>query len=163
MSSTTDSLRAAGVPFGIEVAVAEVSQPPQDVRRALGLSKGAAAFRLERMVTVRQMPAILLDSWVRRSAARGLDAPGTFADGASLYALLARRGVTLTHADGRLELLYANDDEAARLRLPFGSPLFVYQSTTQDGNGRVIERARALYDANRFSLTISSEIATGGG
>lgn len=163
MSSTTSSLRAAGVPFGIEVVLAEVSRPPEDVRLALGLSKGAAAFRLERMVTVRQMPAILLSSWVRRSVAKGLDDPGAFADGASLYALLAQRGVVLSHADGRLELVYANDDEATRLRLPFGAPLFVYESTTRDDNGRVVERARALYDANRFSLTISSEVVTGGG
>lgn len=163
MSSTTESLRAAGVPFGIEVTVAAAGRPPEDIRHALRLPSRGTALRLERMITVRQTPAILLTSWVRGSVAKGLDDPAVFADGASLYALLAQRGVTLTHADGRLELVYANDDEATRFRLPFGTPLFVYESTTRDARGRVIERARALYDANRFSLTISSEIATAAG
>jgi GntR family transcriptional regulator len=163
MSSTTDSLRAAGVPFTVEVVVAGASSPPDDVRRVLALARRSTAYRLQRLVTIGQSPAILLDSWVRRSAARTFRHGEPFAQGASLYAELARQGIALAHADGRLELVYANDQEAYQLKLAFGAPLFAYESTARDDRGRVIERARALYDANRFSLAISSEIATGTG
>jgi GntR family transcriptional regulator len=159
MSSSTDSLRAAGVPFEIGVVGAEIGVPPDDVRRAMNLGKGTTAFRLERIAVVREAPAILLDSWVRRSAARAFERHTDFAGGRSLYSLLVGQGIQLAAAEGRLELIYADDREADLLRLQFGAPLFCYQSTTRDDRGRVVERARALYDANRFSLTISPEIA----
>lgn len=158
MSSTTDSLRVAGVPFEIRVITSTMDdEVPDDVRRVMGLGRSATAYRLERVVEVRGAPAILLHSWIRRSAARAFG-PDTFASGQSLYALLTREGIKLTRAEGRLELVYANDREAGLLRLPFGAPLFAYESTTSDDRGRVVERARALYDANRFSLTISPGI-----
>jgi GntR family transcriptional regulator len=159
MSSSTDSLRAAGVSFEIEVAVAELTIAPDEVRRALKLANGTKVFRLERVVFIRDTPAILLNSWIRRAAARALEHDPAFASGSSLYALLAQQGIKLAHAEGRLELVYANDKESGRLRLPFGAPLFAYESITRDDKGRAVERARALYDANRFSLTLAAEIA----
>lgn len=158
MSSSTDSLRAAGVPFDVEVIVARTESPPEAVRQAMELPEGTRAFWLRRAVRVREAPAILLESWVRRSAARAFEREPAFARGSSLYSLLAREGIRLARADGRLMFAYANDDEAGHLRLPFGAPLFAYESTTWDDQDQVVERARALYDANRFSLTISPEI-----
>jgi GntR family transcriptional regulator len=159
LSSTTASLRAAGVPFEIQVLVSTVEEPPEDVRVAMSLARGAIAYRLERVAVVRGAPAILLRSWVRRSASRAFERDADFAGGQSLYALLSGQGIKLTRAEGRVELVYANDREADLLRLPFGAPLFAYDSTTSDDRGRVVERARAIYDANRFSLTISPGIA----
>lgn len=159
LSSTTDSLRAAGLPFEIRVLAASVAEPPEDVRRLMRLGRGATAFRLDRVAVVRGSPAILLHAWVRRSAARAFERSAAFAEGQSLYALLSAQGIKLTRAEGRVELVYANDREAELLRLPFGAPLFAYDSTTSDDQGRVVERARAIYDANRFSLTISPGIA----
>jgi GntR family transcriptional regulator len=159
MSSTTDSLRAAGVEFEIEVVVAEVGEPPDEVRRAMKLAKGATAFRLERVAIVRGSPAILLDSWVRRSAARAFEHDTDFAGGRSLYSLLAGQGIELAAADGRIELVHAGDREATLLSLPFGAPLLAYDSTSRDAKGRIIEHARAMYDANLFALSISPEVA----
>jgi GntR family transcriptional regulator len=158
MSSSTDSLRTAGVPFDVRVIVAEFASPPDDVRRTMNLSGSARSFWLRRVVDVRGMPAILLESWVRDSAARAFEREPSFDGGSSLYSLLAREGIRLARADGHLKFAYANDDEAGHLRLPFGAPLFAYESTTWDDEDHVVERARALYDANRFSLRVSQEI-----
>lgn len=158
LASTTGSLRAAGVPFEIQVVSSTVDDPPESVRRSMRLGSGVSAFRLERVAVVRGAPAILLHSWVRRSASRAFERDADFASGESLYELLSRQGIKLTRAEGRVELVYANDREADLLRLPFGAPLFAYDSTTSDDRGRVVEHARAMYDANRFSLTISSGI-----
>jgi GntR family transcriptional regulator len=143
----------------MRVLTSTVEQPPDEVRLIMGLARGATAFRLERVAVVRGSPAILLHSWILRSASRAFERDAGFAGGQSLYALLSRQGITLTRAEGRVELVYANDREADLLRLPFGAPLFAYDSTTSDDRGRVVERARAMYDANRFSLTISPGIA----
>jgi GntR family transcriptional regulator len=160
MSSSTDSLRAAGIAFEIEVVTADLTRATDEVCLALGLTKGAKVFQLERVVWIREEPAILLNSWIRRTAARALVHEPAFASGSSLYALLAQEGIKLAHADGRLELAYANDHESSLLRLLFGAPLFAYESIVHDDKGRTIERARALYDANRFSLTLPAEAPT---
>lgn len=157
MASSTESLRAAGISFEIEVTMAELTVASDEVRRAMQLANGAKVFRLERVVWIRNAPAILLNSSIRRASARALERDPAFASGSSLYALLAQQGIKLAHADGRLELAYADDHESGRLRLPFGAPLFAYESITHDDQGRAIERARALYDANRFSLTLPAE------
>lgn len=159
-SSATDTLRAAGVVFDMRVVTAEYQQPPEVVQHEMGLRRSATAFRLRRVAVVRGAPALLLDSWVRRSSAKGLEHNDSFATGASLYAFLSRHGVELAQAEGRIRFGYADDEQASNLNLPFGAPLLIYDSKMQNAKGLVIERAQALYDANRFALTVSPEVET---
>jgi GntR family transcriptional regulator len=155
MSSATDSLRAAGVPFEVQGIAATIALPPDDVRRTMKLAKGTSAFRLKWVAIVAQRPAIVVESWVRRSTAKAFENDIDVADGHSLCTALGREAMKPARADGCLELTYADEGDAELLRLPFGAPLFAYESTTRDDSGRVIERARATYDASRFALTIA--------
>lgn len=160
MSSATQSLRAAGVPFEMDVARIETAAPPETVRAALNLRRDAKAVHLVRVVSISERPAIVLDSWLRRGPAAYItDAKAQLGDGSSLYALLAGHGIVISHARGRVDFVHADDEDATRLRVAFGAPLFCYSSTAVDADGVAVEQARALYDAERFALTISPGIA----
>ena len=155
LSSTTDSLRAAGVPFETRVIECGVVEPPEDVIEDFGLTGARSALRLRRVVTVRDRPAILLESWMRERLA---DLVATRADhfnaSGSLYQVLRERGLDLARSRGRLDLTRATDLEARDLGLPFGHPLFEIRTIVADTDGHVIEKSRCLYDPDRFTLRL---------
>src|SRR6478609_3517183 len=64
MSSSTDSLRRAGVPFSVEVVDQSIGAPPAAAAAKLALEADEPAFHLLRVVAVRSRPAILLESWI---------------------------------------------------------------------------------------------------
>jgi GntR family transcriptional regulator len=158
MSSSTDSLRRAGVPFSIDVVDQSTTTPPSDVAERLALEPDEAAFHLLRVVTVRTRPAILLESWVARRFVDGLEDDTIFDRGESLYGVLAKNGVVQRRAAGQVGIRYASDSEADLLGMPFGTPLLELSSVTFDVDDRPIDSSRGLYDPTRFTLEMDSEI-----
>lgn len=152
MSSTTDSLRRAGVPFSVEVVDQSVDSPPLEVANGLRLLSGEAAFHLLRVVTVRARPSILLDSWVTRRGMGDMAEDQIFDRGGSLYQVLAKNGVTQRRAAGQVAIHYASEWEAELLGMTFGTPLLSLNSVTYDPQDRPIDYSRGLYDSARFSL-----------
>jgi GntR family transcriptional regulator len=80
-------------------------------------------------------------------------------DGVSLYALLRRRfDITVTRATQVIEPTVTDDDEAALLGVPAQSPALLFERTTQDGGGRVVEFTRAVYRGDRYRIVSQLEL-----
>lgn len=158
MSSSTDSLRRAGVPFSVEVVDQSIGTPPADVAEKLSLAAEETAFHLLRVVAVRSRPAILLESWVAQQYLGEIVDDEIFDRGESLYGILAKNGVVQQHASGQVSIGYASETEADLLAMPFGTPLLDLTSITYDSAGHPIDCSRGLYDPGRFSLEMDQAI-----
>lgn len=152
MSSSTDSLRRAGVPFSVEVVDQSISSPSAEVSAQLGLSPEGTAFHLVRVVTVRSQAAILLESWVSQDFMGDIVGDEIFDRGESLYGLLAKNGAVQRRASGRVNIHYASVWEADLLGIAFGTPLLALNSVNYDVDDRPIDWSRSLYDPARFAL-----------
>ncbi|MBI2242478.1 MAG: GntR family transcriptional regulator [Nocardioides sp.] len=152
MSSSTDSLRRAGVPFAVEVVDQSIDVPPSEVATRLGLDGDETAFHLLRVVTVRACPSILLESWVSQERMGDVLDDEIFDRGESLYRVLAKNGVTQRRASGQVAIHYATESEADLLGMAFGTPLLGLTSVSFDADDRPIDYSRGLYDSGRFSL-----------
>lgn len=161
MSSSTDSLRRAGVAFFVEVVDQSLATPPAEVAAKLALEADEPVFHLLRVVEVRTRPAILLESWVSRVFMGELVDDAIFDQGESLYGALAKNGVVQQRASGQVGICYATQWEAELLAMPFGSPLLDLTSVTYDPAGRPVDCSRGLYDPSRFSLEMDTEIGRG--
>jgi GntR family transcriptional regulator len=158
MSSSTDSLRRAGVPFTVEVVDQSVDAPPSDVATRLRLDRDEAAFHLLRVVTVRSRPSILLESWVTQQGLGDMVDDEIFDRGESLYRVLAKNGITQRRAAGQVSIHNASDWEAELLGMPFGTPLLSLNSVSYDAEDRPIDYSRGLYDSGRFSLEMDRAV-----
>ena len=158
MSSSTDSLRRAGVPFSVEVVDQSIGTPPAEVAADLRLGPDETAFHLLRVVAVRSRPAILLESWVSQQYLGEVVDDEIFDRGESLYGVLATNGVVQQHASGQVSIRYASEGEADLLAMPFGTPLLGLSSITYDPEGHPIDSSRGLYDPGRFSLEMDQAI-----
>ncbi|WP_378029039.1 GntR family transcriptional regulator [Actinoplanes sp. GCM10030250] len=83
--------------------------------------------------------------------------PGMTADDfvtGSLYRLLRERyRVNATDAVQTMEPTVTDADEAERLGVPLHSPALLFERTTQDDGGRVIEFTRSIYRGDRYRIT----------
>jgi GntR family transcriptional regulator len=158
MSSSTDSLRRAGVPFSVEVVDQSVGTPPAEVAARLRLAPDETAFHLLRVVAVRSRPAILLESWVSQQYLGEVVDDEIFDRGESLYGVLAKNGVVQHRAAGQISIRYASEWEADLLSMPFGTPLLDLASTSYDDQEHPVDCSRGLYDPGRFSLEMDRAI-----
>lgn len=154
MSSTTDSLRRAGVPFSVEVVDQSVSVPPADIASRIALRPDDLAFHLVRVVTVRSRAAILLESWVPRPLMGEVIDDEIFDRGGSLYGVLAKNGVVQARATGSVSIHYASVWEADLMSIAFGAPLLALSSLNYDAAERPIDFSRSLYEPAQFSLDL---------
>lgn len=161
MSSSTDSLRRAGVDFTVEVADQSVAAPPPEVSERLGLGTRSPAFHLLRVVTIHDAPCMLLEAWVNEPFMGGLVNDDIFDRGGSLYEILGKNGVTQERAAGTVSIHHLLDWEADLLGMPFGSPLLALTSVTYTPDGRAIDYSRGLYDSGRFSLEMDGNLHAG--
>jgi GntR family transcriptional regulator len=72
----------------------------------------------------------------------------------SLYQLLQSRfGVIATHAVQTTEPTVTDADESHLLEVPLYAPALLFERTTRDTGGRVIEYARSIYRGDRYRIT----------
>ena len=158
MSSSTESLRRAGVDFQVDVVDQSVAVPPADVAEQLEVDADESAFHLLRVVTVRNRPSILLESWIGRDFMGDLVGDDIFDRGGSLYAVLNKNGVVQARATGEVRIHNTLDWESDLMGIAFGSPLLLLKSSTFTAEGRPIDASRSLYDSSRFSFELDSNL-----
>jgi GntR family transcriptional regulator len=156
MSSSTDSLRHAGVAFTVEVVDQSIAVPPAAVAERLNLEPQGAAFHLLRVVTVRDAPSILLESWVAEAYMGDLVNDEIFDRGGSLYGALKKNGVEQLRAAGQVSIHNLLESEADLLGMSFGAPLLALTSVSFTSDGAPIDWSRGLYDSARFSLEMDT-------
>jgi len=158
MSSSTDSLRRAGVVFSVEVVDQSIATPPAIAAERLNLDPQTELFHLLRVVTVRDAPSILLESWVGEAFMGDLVNDDIFDRGGSLYGALQKNGVEQRRAAGQVTVHKVLEWEADLLGMPFGTPLLALTSVTYTGDGTPIDYSRGLYDPARFSLELDTSL-----
>jgi len=160
MSSSTDSLRRAGVAFAVEVVDQSLATPPAVAAERLNLDPQTEVFHLLRVVTVRDAPSILLESYVSAAFMGDLVNDDIFDRGGSLYGALRKNGVEQRRAAGQVSVHKVLDWEADLLAMPFGTPLLALTSVTYTADNTPIDWSRGLYDSARFSLEMDTSLSS---
>ena len=158
MSSSTDSLRRAGVAFTVDVVDQSIAVPPAEATTRLNLEPQTSAFHLLRVVTVRDAPSILLESWVAEAFIGDLMDDDIFDRGGSLYGALKKNGVVQKRAAGQVSIHNLLEWEADLLGVAFGTPLLALTSVNFTHDGTPIDWSRGLYDSARFSLEMDTTL-----
>jgi len=133
-----EDLRAQGRTVTTQILAQDLRRPPAWV----GLS--GRALRLERLRLLAGRPAVHQTSWVRPplgAILRAVDLSAT-----SLYAALAEHGVVVHRASEVLRPGVLDEESAALLRQPAGTPVFVSDRVTYglDNQPLVVDRATIL-------------------
>lgn len=158
LRSATNSLREAGAPFVVNVLDQRMTAVPAEIAAQLGVDQQATVFHLRRMIEIAGQVAVILESWIPADLADGLEDDPRFAEGGSLYTLFTDRGIALTTAEGWLEVIRADDDHVDLMNVDFGTPLLQLDSIASAADGRVVEASRAVYDVNRFLISVNKPL-----
>jgi GntR family transcriptional regulator len=151
----TDNLRQHGVPFEIRVLAQALESAGPSTSDALGLAAGAPVVHLRRLALVRGEPAAILEAFLPASRFAPLAEQRGFESGQSLYRRIEEGfGVRLRHAEGTLQVVYVEDQQAELLDIPVGTPGLLVRSVASDAAGEPVESAEVLYRADRFRFRI---------
>ena len=105
-----------------------------------------------RVRIVDEAPMAIETLWIPESVVPGIG-PGDFESG-SLYQLLRTRfEVRATEAVQTTEPTVTDATESRLLEVPLYSPALLFERTTRDGTGRVIEYTRSIYRGDRYRIT----------
>ncbi|MBU2663772.1 GntR family transcriptional regulator [Actinoplanes bogorensis] len=154
LRSTTDALRASDVAFTVDVTACGPVKADAEVAEQLGLGPRERAFHLRRTVGIGGQGAVILETWLPRDVGDKLPGADFFAGGGSLYRALGEHDIHLRTAEGTLQVVRADDEQAQLLGIDFGAPLLALRSFAADESGRIVEVARATYDSNRFTMRL---------
>lgn len=151
LSSLSDDLRSQGIVPGTKLLHVTRLHPSADetARRALGTDR--EMMRVERLRLADGDPIALETLFV--TADRFDDISADLGLGQSFYALLHHTyGIELGSAEETIEVMAADEHEAALLGIPPRTSVLLLSRRTVDRSGVPIEYVRSLYRANRFRL-----------
>ncbi len=153
LTSFSDDMRSRGMAPGSRVLKLEETSAGARWGQALSLSPTEKVYHIARVRTADGEPMCLERCHIAAYLAPGLlelDLTG------SLYEVLVERfRVRLDRADQTIRATVLEVDEAELLRVPSFSPAFIVERTAYDTRGRAIERAEALYRADRYSYQVT--------
>lgn len=152
VSSFSDDMRRRGhVPHSRTIEFERVFAGPQLGRR-LDVSPSAPVLRVVRLRLADEAPMAIETLHVPADLVPGLD--GEALTDASFYALLATRyGIHLARGLQEIEPTVTDERESALLGVPLHSPAFLFERTSWDADGRVVEFVRSVYRGDRYRLT----------
>lgn len=152
VSSFSDDMRRRGhVPHSRTVGLEEVFAGPQLGRR-LDVSPSARVLRVVRLRLADALPMAIETLHVPVDLVPGLT--GEALNDASFYELLASHyGIHLARGLQEIEPTVTDEDESTLLQVPLHSPAFLFERTSWDGGGRVVEFVRSVYRGDRYRLT----------
>ncbi|MGB1209462.1 MAG: GntR family transcriptional regulator, partial [Paracoccaceae bacterium] len=145
--SFTETMQARGMEATSEVLARGLHHPTPDEMVALGLALHDQVARLSRLRSAGGIPIALEHSSLPASI---LPDPGDV--GASLYAVLRRRGNAPTRAMQRVTALNLPAADADRMQLPEGAAVLQIVRTGYLASGRAIELTRGLYRSDIYDF-----------
>ncbi|MEV8509906.1 GntR family transcriptional regulator [Actinoplanes sp. NPDC051475] len=149
--STADLPPAEGE-WASEVLEFEVVPAGARLGRRLRLSPGDDVVRALRRRVVDGEPIALEDIRIPRTVAPHLSRDDF--EGGTLYQhLRVRHGVVPAEAVQITEPTVTDATESRLLAVPLHSPALLFERTTQDARGRLIEFARSVYRGDRYRIT----------
>lgn len=157
LPSFTDSLRMLGLPFSVNVLDFGPAMPPVDVGRQLQLGDNKA-FRIRRLIAIKDTPAACLDAWFSAAAFETLPIRSQLQDGSSIYRLARERaGISFSSLGGTLTVDTTAEDILDLLDLPFGAPVARVVMLGSDPDKALFEHSTLYCDAKRFSFQIQQK------
>jgi GntR family transcriptional regulator len=133
--------------------------------RTLSMARELAGARLGRLLHVSPSEQILVIKRLRLAdgetmAIETLHLPEAFVPGltakdlsGSLYELLRDRyDIVLQSGTQAIEPTVTNEEESAALGVPLHSPAFLFERTSQDQSGRIVEFVQSVYRGDRYRI-----------
>jgi GntR family transcriptional regulator len=158
----TEEVERQGMEAGARILEARECAAPVHVARALELSPGAPALRIERVRLGAGRPLTLEDSWLPAARFPGLLARDLTG---SVYALMrSDYGLQPVSATEVLEPFAARSYEAEALGVEEGAPLMLVERVAYAADGTAVEFARDIHrgDAARFVIRVVPDELLGG-
>jgi len=132
-----------------------------DVANAFGIEPGAPVYARARLVKDKDQPTHTLTSYYLPEHVENTPlvdpTPGPAGRGGG-FAVLTLQGFEPDHMTESFHARMPTPDEIALLDLPAGEPVMILQRRTYTADGTLVEFARGVHAASRFSWTYSFAI-----
>lgn len=150
-TSFTADMRARGMQPGSLPLESEIIAAGPSLSRHLMVSPDDSVTRLRRLRLADGEPMAIEILHVPTAVAPGLTADD-LAD-RSFYELLRERfDVTVAEGTQTLEVTVTDATESTLLAVPLHSAAFLFERTTRDATGRVVEFVRSVYRGDRYRI-----------
>lgn len=153
MSSLYDDLELAGRSPTTEVVACAVVPADLEVAEALELPSGSEVLYVERVRSAEGRPLALMHNWI--AGPEALDMTVEELTSGGLYDRLRARNVRPHDATQTIGATTATAEQGERLSVPVGAPLLTMHRVMKDSTGRLIETARHVYDATRYTVEMT--------
>lgn len=149
--SFTEDMKARGSTPRSRVLAFEVQLPAAEVVEALHLRPDDKIIHLKRLRQANALPmGIECSSIPLRLCPDLLD---TFDPRGSLYETLSERyGISMVVADEVVEVGLATSEQSRLLRIPKGSPVFLFTRISYIQSGQPIEHVESCYRGDRYKI-----------
>jgi GntR family transcriptional regulator len=141
-----------GYPPTSRVLKIEVKPANANVAYHLGLEPGTQVIEITRLRLVDNEPVVLVTTFLPYEACAAVMQEDLSQQ--SLYAVLERRGLLISHGHQTLKVTPASTFEANLLNIPSGSPLFALDKVSYLNDHRPIEYSNALHRADRTRFEV---------
>jgi GntR family transcriptional regulator len=121
--------------------------PSPDETVVLGLSPGEQVARISRLRLSEHTPLA-----IERASLSSATLPDPEAVGASLYALLDRRGLRPVRAIQRIRAANLSEDDARLLDVPAGAAALNIERIAYLATGRAVEFTRSIYRGDTYDF-----------
>lgn len=150
LASFSQDMRRRGRNPSTRLISLALAEPPTEAAAALGLARGAKAWRLQRVRLADNEPVAHEDGWYPADLLPELDRQDVA--GGSLYEILGRHyGLWVDHAEQTLWGETADAALARQLAAPQNTPLLVFRRVSSAG-GRPIEYVVSRYRGDRYQV-----------
>ena len=151
MTSFTDDMRNRGLRPASRTIDLQVTPAGARLGRFLNVSPSEPVVVAKRLRLADGESMAIETLHVPASLVPALD--GRDLETHSFYELLRDRyGVVIANGIQRIEPTVTNEEESSALRVPLHSPAFLFERTSRDGDGRVVEFVRSIYRGDRYVL-----------
>lgn len=150
----TEQMRRLDMTAGARLVSATTRPAGLEVRRALGLKRGARVHEITRIRSANTQPVLLEETYLPAALFPGfLDADLT----GSLYARMADEfGVPLVSADEHIEATPATATHSELLGVATGDPLLLVSRTAYSRDGVAVEFSHDYFRADRSRIRVKS-------
>lgn len=151
VTSFTEDMRSRGLHPSSRTLAFEIGPAGARIGRHLGVAPDAAVVVVGRLRLADDEPMSIEELHVPQELVPGLAAADL--EEGSFYELLASRyGVRLAGGTQTIEPTVTDERESAELHVPVHSPALLFQRTSHDTAGRVVEFVRSIYRGDRYRI-----------
>lgn len=150
LTSFSEDIRARGKVPGAKILNFERTRPTPHEAMSLGLSPTEVVYRLRRLRTANE-EALAIEESTLPAGMLGVLSEEDVTD-ASLYALLAARGLPPQRTIRHLRAMNADQETAKLLNIDQHAALLVTERVSWTLHGRPIEYAKAYYRGDKFDF-----------